>query len=168
MRPARAALTVAWAYVAPMFVAAQVEARAEHPITWTTQSANVAVRAGDSARVVLHARIAEFFHLYSTTQPPGGPVRTTVQLVSNGPFALIGAVRAPDPTKIPDGNFGIMTEVYDDSVTLGLTVRAAPAAGAGPAVLLVGIRYQACTTRYCLPPRVDTVRVHLLVTRKVQ
>jgi hypothetical protein len=147
----------------PASVAAQVEA---HPVRWSSRGARASIRAGDTARVALHATIAEFFHVYSTTQPPGGPIRTTVSMDPGGPLSLVGRVRAPSPDVIPDANFGMMSEVYSDSLTFGLTLRSSPAAVAGRSRAAVLVRYQACTTKYCLPPRVDTVGFAILVAAR--
>ena len=142
---------------APRVVAAQVE-RAVH---WTARVQTSAL-VGDTARVALHGEIVEFFHLYSTTQGPGGPVRTTVDVVPTGPWRIRGALRAPAPDTIPDGNFGIMSEVYDDSVSIGVTLERTTGSRVEPAL---AVRYQACTARYCLPPRTDTVRLALAWAR---
>src|SRR5471032_2714691 len=91
----------------------------QRPIHWAAIGARATIRPGDTATVAIRASIAEFFHLYSTTQPPGGPIRTTVTLDSSGPFVLHGRVRAPAPDTIPDGSFGMMSEVYSDSITFG-------------------------------------------------
>src|SRR4029077_17389557 len=121
------------------------------------------LKPGDTVRVTLHADIDEFFHLYSTTQGPGGPVRTTIDILDGQPWKLVGVPRAPKPQEIPDRNFGMTTEVYDDSVSIGIRL-VAPGSldvNAGPPRL--AIRYQTCTARYRLPPRTDTLVVALAI-----
>ena len=164
MRPACAVALTAVGVSAPI-VHAQAN---EHPVHWSAPRAQVSIRSGDTVRVALHATIGEFFHLYSTTQRPGGPIATSVALVPGGRISMFGSVRAPAPDTIPDGNFGIMAEVYDDSVTLGLTLRADTTLAKGRVTALVGVRYQACTARYCLPPRIDTVRIALIVMGRAE
>src|SRR5207302_2039728 len=115
---------------------------------WTAHPASRTTRAGATTVVALHAAIDEFFHLYSTTQPPGGPVRTTIALLDGQAWTLVGAPKAPKPQQIPDANFGMTTEVYDDSVTVEITLRA-PGSLLNAPPPRVGIRYQTCTTRYC-------------------
>jgi thiol:disulfide interchange protein len=142
-------------------------AQMAHPIHWSVRGARVTMRSGDTASVSLHATIDEFFHLYSTTQGPGGPVPTTIALLPSQPFRLIGKVRAPAPDTIPDGNFGIMTEIYDDSVSLSITLAADTSLSLGRASAALGIRYQTCTARYCLPPRVDTLLVPVTIAGRM-
>lgn len=139
-------------------------AQMAHPIHWSVRTTRVALRSGDTTSVSLHATIDEFFHLYSTTQGPGGPVPTTIALLPNQQFALVGKVRAPAPDTIPDGNFGIMTEIYDDSVSVSITLGADTSLAAGRTSASLGIRYQTCTARYCLPPRVDSVVIPVTIT----
>src|ERR1043165_3621873 len=97
------------------------QAQVERPVRWTARSPRASVSPGDTVRVALTGVVDEFFHLYSTTQGPGGPVRTTIGLVPSPHWTRVGALRAPPPDTIPDGNFGIMSEVYDDSVLIGMT-----------------------------------------------
>jgi thiol:disulfide interchange protein len=139
-------------------------AQPERAVHWTAKARRASVSPGDTVRVALVGKVDEFFHLYSTTQGPGGPVRTTVEVLPSPHWSRVGALRAPPPDTIPDGNFGIMSEVYDDSVTLGLTLRLDPAAPLAAGRPRVAVRFQACTTRYCLPARTDTVVVVVSIT----
>jgi len=143
---------------APRVVTAQIE----RAVQWTARVPKPAVVA-DTVRVTLHGAIVEFFHLYSATQGPGGPVRTTIDAVPSSEWRIRGPLRAPPPDTIPDGNFGIMSEVYDDSVSIGVTLERGAETRAEPAL---AVRYQACTSRYCLPPRTDTVRIVLASAKR--
>ena len=136
-----------------------MQAQVERAVRWTARAEPSSVHLGDTIRVSLHGAIDEFFHLYSTTQGPGGPFRTTITLLPTRAWTLVGKLRAPPPDTIPDANFGIMSEVYDDSVSLGLTLRVRAGNAADAASPRIAVRYQACTARYCLPPRTDTVGV---------
>jgi thiol:disulfide interchange protein DsbD len=140
-------------------------AQVQRAVHWSARSGVASVQPGDTVRVSLHGVINEFFHLYSTTQAAGGPFRTTIALLPSRSWTLTGKLRAPAPDTIPDGNFGIMSEVYDDSVAIGLTLKANAGDANGAASPRIAVRYQACTTRYCLPPRTDTVIVPVKVSR---
>ena len=142
-------------------------AQVQRAVHWTARAAPTSVHPGDTTRVSLRGVIDEFFHLYSTTQGPGGPFRTTITLLPTRRWTLVGRLRAPPPDTIPDGNFGIMSEVYDDSVAIGLTLRARADSAADDASPRIAVRYQACTTRYCLPPRTDTVVVPVVIARSL-
>jgi thiol:disulfide interchange protein DsbD len=152
---------LAWcAGVAPRAAYAQ----AERPVHWTAIAPRRAVAPNDTVRIILKGSIDEFFHMYSTTQGPGGPVRTEVELLSSADWTRGGALRVPSPDTIPDGNFGIMSEVYSDSVAFGLTLRRLAATRIQPELPRVAVRFQVCTTRYCLPARTDTVIVPVVLS----
>jgi thiol:disulfide interchange protein DsbD len=124
----------------------------EHPVTWKL-SPPAQLRGGLVAK--LDATIEDGWHLYSMTQPAGGPVPTSIAVVGNG-FALSGKPRAPEPDHIPDRNFNIISEVYSDSVHFTLPLSRAAARHDS---LRIAVRYQACTNRVCMPPRTDTLVV---------
>jgi tetratricopeptide (TPR) repeat protein/peroxiredoxin len=129
----------------------------ERPAQWSLTVLRSATGSGGSLNVTLHAHIDRFWHLYSMTQPAGGPVAMRIALLPGAPYTLVGQIRAPAPDTIPDANFGILTQTYDDSVTLRAAVR--PKGGTSPGHPPLGftITYQTCTARYCLPARTDTV-----------
>jgi thiol:disulfide interchange protein DsbD len=120
----------------------------QHPITWSLTGLPGIPQQGKPFGVALHAQIPSGWHLYSTTQPPGGPIATVIT-VTDTAFVLAGAPRARDPDVAPDNNFEIVTETYADSVSWVIPVMARVT---GAATLRVKVGYQTCTDRYCLPP----------------
>ena len=138
------ALALALATLVAPSLAAQ-----QHPITWTLTTRERAPQQGKQFTANALAQIPSGWHLYSTTQPPGGPIQTVITVQGNGEFALSGGIRVRDPDMAPDPNFQIITETYTDSVTFVLPVTARLS---GKQLLRVKVHYQACTDRYCLPP----------------
>ena len=129
----------------------------EHPITWTLVKPPTEVKQGAPFTARLHAVIPAGWHLYSITQPPGGPVRTVITLPQAGSaFLLAGNVRAPDPDVALDPNFNILTETYVDSVTIPVRLNAHMK---GETKLAIAIAYQTCTDRFCLPPTAGRDRI---------
>ena len=141
-------------------IAAPVLHAQEHPITWTLAAPKSAVKQGMTFTARVHASIPPGWHLYSITQPPGGPVATTITVGDGSPFALVGAINAPEPTIALDPNFNILTETYVDSVTFPVRV---VARATGAVTLALHIAYQTCTDRYCLPPATADLSVPLSV-----
>ena len=137
----------------------------EHPITFTVRaaSANANVRPGVRLSVLVSASIPSGWHLYSITQPAGGPVPTAFTVVPRTLFRIEGALGSPVPNLTPDPNFGIITEWYEDSATFRVPVRVAATAGQGAHLLQIITAYQTCTARYCLPPMEDTLSLALTV-----
>jgi thiol:disulfide interchange protein DsbD len=114
--------------------------------------------------VRLTATIDDGWHLYSTTQPPGGPVPTRIAVASPG-FLLDGTVQFPKPSVHPDPNFGINVETYESTVTFTVPVRVDRAAPPGADTVVVTARYQACNATLCLPPQTAKVPVVLQVAK---
>lgn len=158
---AATALPALSALIAGLVLRAAPARAQEHPITWLLTSATQSVRQGQRFAALLHAQIPGGWHLYSTTQPPGGPVPTVISVASDRGFVLVGAPTAREPDVAPDNNFRIITETYADSVTFMVPV-AARAAGAE--TLGLKVEYQTCTDRYCLPPTSEVLRLPLSVT----
>jgi thiol:disulfide interchange protein DsbD len=96
------------------------------------------------------------WHLYSITQPPGGPIATTIKGGPASVFRLAGKIEGSAPNIADDPNFGMLTETHTDSVVYRIPLVAAPTA-TGKQRLAIALRYQTCNDRYCLPPVTDTI-----------
>ena len=141
--------------------------RAPRPVRWEfVTPAPLSALPGVPMRVDLRARIEWGWHLYSLTQPPGGPRPTRIALLDSSIFVLDSAVVVPPPDSIPDQSFGIMTEVYDDSVTFTLPLKMRQGAKIGVHLLRAAVTFQTCTGRICLPLRTDTVSTPIRVTAR--
>lgn len=129
------------------------------PIAWTVQVAPGTVHQGKQFTALVHAQIPYSWHLYSTTQPPGGPMPTT--FIMNGPaFARRGKIEAREPDRAFDALAEIKTETYSDSVTFRVPVVASQS---GKQTLQLNVKYQSCTDRFCAPERNTTVKAIVLV-----
>jgi thiol:disulfide interchange protein len=132
--------------------------QAERPVRWTLEPAAVVadIVVPNSVAFRLGAQIDQGWYLYAPTQPAAGPHPMEVGVTSEGGWRVVGDLVAPRPRRLPDRNFGIMSEVYRGSLEFFLPVRPVDGGGGSPLAMLV--RYQACTRTYCLPPRTDTLR----------
>jgi thiol:disulfide interchange protein DsbD len=150
VRPSALAAFLALGVVAPAAPAAAAE------VTWSlTSAARGPVAAGASFEVTVKAVLEDGWHIYSITQPPGGPITTSIQFPRDGRFALAGPIAGPEPIVGFDPNFNMDTEVYDGpTVTFTAPVQVADSVAPGSHPLNVNVRYQACTDRVCLPPAV--------------
>ncbi len=131
--------------------AAAAQFTAPHPVHWRL----VRSAGGDVAHVQLrlNATMDAGWYIYSLTQPPGGPMRTTVALAPGGPLVQAGDVKAPRPTRHLDPSFGFDLETYPGAVAFGIPAQPAPGIGA----VAAQVRFQACNDRICLPPHTETV-----------
>ncbi|HEY3884312.1 MAG TPA: cytochrome c biogenesis protein CcdA [Vicinamibacterales bacterium] len=132
-------------------------AAAQDPVRWSAKLAQGADRARFD--VLVTGVVDDQWHVYSVTQGPGGPTPTTVTVAP--PFARAGAIRGPEPARAFDPNFDIQTETYDGTFTLSVPVKRT-AAAANDTRLTIGVGYQACTDRECLPPRTRSIALSLV------
>ena len=102
------------------------------------------------------ARLAEPWHLYSTTQPAGGSHRTTITLLPNTSLHIRGKIAQPRPMKKSNPIFKITDELYQGVVSFGVPV-VLDAKARGPQKGVVEARFQLCTDRLCSP--LQTVRI---------
>jgi thiol:disulfide interchange protein DsbD len=130
-------------------------------VSWRiATTAKGVVAPGAVFRVDVTAHLEDGWHVYSITQPPGGPVTTTIQFARDGVFSLAGAIESPPPDVAYDPNFGIDTETHEGPVVVfGAPVQVAATAPAGRHPLVVHVRFQACTDRMCLPPAVSKLEL---------
>lgn len=119
------------------------------------------VKRGAQVEVVLEAAIADGWHLYSLKKLEGGPIPTSITVPLGQPFLLAGPVAASPAARKFDETFGMEVETYSDSATFRLPLEVQKDAPAGPALLTLNARFQACDDKQCLPPR--TVKVELPV-----
>jgi thiol:disulfide interchange protein DsbD len=141
---------------------AQAQAPGETPVRWTARSLKP-VQAGGQFEAAIEATIAGDWHLYSTTQPPGGPSPTRFSLISEGPFQISGSIRQSDPESDFDPNFSIRTEFYTVGADFWVPIKVAPEAKPGDYDLRIQVVYQVCNERVCLPP----TRVPIAVKLKI-
>jgi thiol:disulfide interchange protein len=132
--------------------ASHAQAPSEPPVRWVARPLAKPVAAGGEVEVKIEATIDGDWHLYSTTQPPGGPVPTRFTLLSGPPFQIGSRVRQSAPTTKFDPNFGIPTEFFTVGADFWVTLKAAADAKPGEYEARIQVVYMACNDTLCLPP----------------
>lgn len=111
---------------------------------------------GKPARLFVTAEIEKGWHIYSLTQPKGGPLASKIKLAESDDFKLAGEFQAApkakshtDPEIWPD----VVIESHEGKVTWHAPIELAP--GVDPAKLSIEgkVNVQACNDRGCLPPK---------------
>ncbi|MEQ1884136.1 MAG: cytochrome c biogenesis protein CcdA [Bryobacteraceae bacterium] len=125
------------------------------PIQWALTSPTAKAPPGSKVTLHLTATMQEGWHLYSLTTPKGGPIQTTAGLAEN-PSVKSSRLFQPKPERQFDQNFKLDTETFEKQVDFAIEAELAPNAAAGPLEVTANVRYQACTSRQCLPPRKKT------------
>ena len=139
---------------APLALGAQAQAAPELS-KWSARLEPADARAGENARIVVTARIAPGWHLYSTTQPAGGSQRTQIALLPNASLKARGKIAQPPFIRKSNPTFRITDELYQGAVSFGVPVVLSQAQGAQSG--MVQVRFQLCSDRLCSP--LKTVRV---------
>ena len=160
MRPS--VLSLATALVATVG-ASSAQAQTPTPVQWTATA--VAAPTGKSLpkgtrAVKLVAAIEPGWHIYSITQGPGGPNKTTISLSTPSPFSLAGDIIAAPPEVSFDKNFGINVETYETAAEFTIPIKAEKTAKKADKPE-VAVRYQVCNSSSCLPPRTQKLSVDL-------
>jgi hypothetical protein len=130
------------------------------PVQWKGSIATKApVESGTKATIDLTADIQEGWHVYGLAQLSGGPTPLHVALDDNETLRAAGAVSGTVATKRHDSSFDLETQVYTRSFILHVPVQVKQHPAEGRQSVSVGVRFQACSDRMCLPPRTVHVPV---------
>lgn len=121
------------------------------------------VKPGSKAKILITASIDPGWHLYSMTQPEGGPRPTKITIDENPLLEISAAVLQPAPKKLQDPNFGIVTETFETQAVFTVPVKISASPAIGSQVIPIKFSFQACDERQCLRPRTKTVEVKLTI-----
>lgn len=126
-------------------------------------------KAGQTAKAVITAKIEPGWHLYSLTQPSGGPRPTRITIDETGPFKASGKATQPKPKVAADPNFSIpgqppfMTETFDNEAVFTLPIKIADDAAPGQQKLTIKFYFQVCDDHQCLAPRTKPIEVDVAI-----
>lgn len=136
------------------------------PVKWTVVggSSPREIVSGRTVPLTLQADIAKGWHLYSLTQKPGGPKPLQIELVGAADVLIRGVIKAPQPERTFDKNFGIETEVYSGTPRFTIPLGVPGRSLTGLRKFQVAARYQVCSETLCLPARTDKLDVALRIT----
>ncbi len=147
-----------------VFTIFAASAFAQNPAKWTLSSdaKDKALKVGDTLSAKLTAEIESGWKLYSTEQPEGGPIATTIKVSEGKQFEVAGKINTtPAATSKVDPLFTgfdgkpLMTKFFTSSAAFAVPLKALGEVAAGD--LAFDVRFQLCNDTVCLPPK--TVRV---------
>ena len=136
----------------------------EHPAQWSAAGPGKALHSGEKFSVTLSAKISSGWHMYSITQPTGGPTTTVITLPTTQRFKLDGQIGGPRPFTAYDPNFEMNTETYEDRAEFIVPIAVASSASASDQKLTVDVRYQVCNDTTCMPATTE----HLTVPVRIE
>lgn len=156
---------VAYIWIAILALALVTTAQTpDQVVHWSAKLASERpVKAGQKVAAVLDASIEPGWHVYSITQPPGGPSRTQISIPPNQMVKLADKIIGPKPQSVYDSTFSMQVESYKEAASfrLPLAVRADAKPGATESTL--DVRFQACSDRLCLPPATKHVPLNVTI-----
>jgi thiol:disulfide interchange protein DsbD len=130
-----------------------------NPVQWSLHAEQEKVPPGSTVVLRLHAQIAEGYHLYSFTTPPGGPIKTTVSLHTDPDIRDLH-VYQPKPDRHQDPTLNVPVETFQ---SVDFLVSGELAKSARATTVTASVRYQACSDEICLPPVTKTATTSILV-----
>jgi DsbC/DsbD-like thiol-disulfide interchange protein len=138
------------------------------PVRWSVvpRDSPLRVTPGRTVPLLVQADIAKGWHIYSLTQKAGGPIPLSIQLVDAGDVIVRGVIKAPQPERTFDKNFGIETELYSGNTRFTIPVGVPGRSLSGFRKFQVAVRYQVCSETLCLPARTEKLPVVLLIADK--
>jgi thiol:disulfide interchange protein DsbD len=125
----------------------------ESPVHWKALPPAEPVRAGSQFELKLEAVIDGNWHMYSVTQPPGGPIATRFKILKGDAFSIAGSIRQTPPKKEFDPNFQIETEIFAGGADFWIPLKVAATAKPGLHEASVQAYFQVCDESTCLPPQ---------------
>lgn len=147
---------------AAFLVAGSSASSAQNPVKWTLHGPReITVAPGSVIRLQVSARIDNGWRVYSLTQTKGGPFGMKISMLPGSRMTFAGPVVAPTPVSKYDSGFKITTETYSGTGTFTIPLRAPTEEGTNSST--IKIRYQACSSRFCLPPRNELVQLTVRV-----
>jgi thiol:disulfide interchange protein len=146
-----------------LLCAAADPAFAQDPIHWSIAAAEKGpIVGGDTFTVDLSAQIDPPWHLYASTQPPGGPTPLVIAVPLNQPFSQLGELEFPLPRVVHDPNFDLDTQFYEEHAAFGVPVHVEEVKD-GRYTLTINATYQTCNDRICLPPAEHVLKLAVVV-----
>lgn len=116
-----------------------------HPIKWSYAAKKT---SKNEAVIFLKATIDEGWHIYSTVQKDGGPIKTSFLFTSSKDYDLIGTVSEPKPVTKYEKAFEMDVSYFENSVIFQQKVRLKAAN-----VTVKGtLKFMTCNDKQCLPP----------------
>jgi len=135
-------------------------------VKWSAMTSPTRITANGAFQVRVQAEIASGYHLYSTSQAPGGPVPTSITLPAGQlfwqPWPHVAAAWAA-PVKTFSPEFGMEVEYHVGKMIFDLYGAAKTDAAPGAHELVIEIHYQLCDKHTCLIPETKQLRVPIEV-----
>src|SRR5262245_40107229 len=139
-----------------------------NPVSISAKIDQSQLKPGQTAKVLITAKLEPGWHLYALTQP-APPRAAKVTIDESGVFKLDGPVQQPKPKVYKDPNFSqpgeppFMSQAFENEVTFTAPVKVAAEAQAGAQKLIAKFSYQVCDDQTCLRPTTKTFEIETMI-----
>jgi len=125
-------------------------------VKWSFESRK---KSDNVYEIILHATVAQPWHIYSQFTPDGGPLATQITFASNPIVAVEGSpIEMGELLSRHDQNFGVDIRYFSDKVDFVQTVKRK---GVVRTSVRGNIEYMICDDTKCLPPVKQTFTVEI-------
>jgi thiol:disulfide interchange protein DsbD len=109
---------------------------------------------GSQGRLFVVADIEPGWHIYSLTQPPGGPVASEIEVEPSADYRLRGEFRPMEPPEQKrEAVFDMMVQSHYGRVVWHAPIELAPGINPSSVVITGSVLAQPCDPNTCLPPQ---------------
>jgi hypothetical protein len=141
-------------------------AAAQTPVHWAIAPVHGVIKNGTVSNVRIDATIQAGWHIYSITQPPGGPYSTRISVPDGQPFAAAGNPKVLVQPRVGfDDAFKMKVQLHEKAASFDVPVRFTGKTAVGDSVH-VNVRYQVCNASLCLPPQTAKLAAPVLAAAK--
>ncbi len=129
---------------------------------WKGSLSRTDIRAGEVVDFVAHVQIDGTYHIFSLTQPEGGPFVTQIVLPEGSPFEIAGRPQQKAFLTKHDEGFEMDVQYFEKETDFVIPIRV-PKDASGQQTLLVSVTYQLCNETGCLNPQTVEIPVTFTV-----
>lgn len=126
--------------------AGYAEAQLVSPVKWSYAAKKL---SSSEAEVYLKATIDKGWHIYSTKQKEGGPIKTSISFGRNAGYSLFGTLNEPKAASKYEKTFGMQVLYFESSALFRQKIRLR---GTGVVVVKGKVEFMVCNDHECLPP----------------
>lgn len=135
-------------FLAVLFLWSVCSAQILHPVHWSYAAKKL---NANEAVIMLKADIDPGWHIYSTVQPDGGPVKTSFVFAPSVRYTVVGTISEPKPVTRYEKAFEMNVSYFENMVIFQQKVTLRQAQG-DKTVIKGTLRFMVCNDKQCLPP----------------
>ncbi|MFI5160464.1 MAG: protein-disulfide reductase DsbD domain-containing protein [Sphingobacteriales bacterium] len=124
------------------------QAQILHPVKWSYAAK---VTGPNEAVIFIRATIDQGWHIYSTAQQEGGPIKTSFSFKTSKNYMLDGSIAEPGSVTKYEKAFEMNVSYFENVVTFQQKV-SLKASTPDKYIVNGTLRYMVCNDHQCLPP----------------